>query len=409
MARRTREISVSTTSQSTERREPDQEPSFSLAVLARSWAEVTGELWENILYRVGDWAITAAFPDDAFRTADADDATFHKQVIFDRVRWHRDLVDKIHRAQDPEKRERLQRFADLHMQAMEIAVLRRDVVVEACRAMNVVPPPILGLIEGFSATHRVPPECPPDFPIGVYAREAEGDQAWRHHGDVMGPDEVDKYTLLWDAAREMSRNNGRDIEWNWLRLIDAFWRGDLARAGLVHFYRGSEPGREFVTHNRDALAGLLLGWRTLEDGTREPAHPIDTIRHWSVADYRGQPAPLGDYFERDHEGRLGLAVLTQELDRWRHGETGTAKPVAARSDDKRDGSASRRRGPEPGTVDRYGAKDRALFPELEALLADGLSVTAAALRLAEEGKIAGVGASGSKAKRLADRYRRERR
>ena len=173
----------------------------------------------------------------------------------------------------------------IHLQAAEIAVLRPDVVVEACRAMDVAPPPILGLVVGVSAKHRVPPECPPDSLIGIYAREAERDQAWRHRGEVMAPDEADKYTLLWDGAAEMSRKNERSVEWNWLRLMDAFWRGDLARNGLVHFYPSGKPGREFVTYDRKSLAGLLLGWRPEEDETREPAQSIDTLRHWTVADY----------------------------------------------------------------------------------------------------------------------------
>ena len=92
--------------QSAERRAPDQEPTYSLTELCRSWAEVTGEAWQSILYRLGDWAITDAFPDDAFFVdtflpANRGDTTFHKKIIFDRVQWHRDLVDKIRRVQDP--------------------------------------------------------------------------------------------------------------------------------------------------------------------------------------------------------------------------------------------------------------------------------------------------------------------
>jgi len=67
-----------------------------------------------------------------------------------------------------------------------------------------------------------------------------------------------------------------------------------------------------------------------------------------------------------------------------------------------------RRGPEPGSVDRFGDSDRALFPELEALMAAGRSLTAAASQLASQDKVAGIGIPASRAKRLADRYRRER-
>jgi hypothetical protein len=58
-------------------------------------------------------------------------------------------------------------------------------------------------------------------------------------------------------------------------------------------------------------------------------------------------------------------------------------------------------GPKPGTVRRYDASDSKLLPELERLMDDGLSRTAATLMLAEAGKIAGPSTTASKAKRLA--------
>jgi hypothetical protein len=69
----------------------------------------------------------------------------------------------------------------------------------------------------------------------------------------------------------------------------------------------------------------------------------------------------------------------------------------------------RPRGPAPGTVDRYSKTDRALFPKIEELMNEKeISVTAAATMLAEQGKVSGVGTPKSKGKRLAERYRRER-
>jgi hypothetical protein len=68
-------------------------------------------------------------------------------------------------------------------------------------------------------------------------------------------------------------------------------------------------------------------------------------------------------------------------------------------------------GPTPGTVDRFAAADRALYPELDRLINDPdkpMTVTAAAAQLAREEKIAGSSTPESRAKRLADRYRRER-
>lgn len=69
---------------------------------------------------------------------------------------------------------------------------------------------------------------------------------------------------------------------------------------------------------------------------------------------------------------------------------------------------SRRRGPAPGTVSRYGEKDGALFSEIDRLMRDShLSVHGAALELARAGKIAGAGTMDSRAKRLSERYRGE--
>ena len=121
-------------------------PVFSIAELATAGPASQARLGEGILYRLGDWAITDPFPDDAFLTGAQTGTSFHKKVIYDRIRWHRDLVEKIRRIADHKKRGRLQKYADIHMRAAEVAVLTRDVVLKACRAMNVAPPPILGLV-----------------------------------------------------------------------------------------------------------------------------------------------------------------------------------------------------------------------------------------------------------------------
>jgi len=121
------------------------------------------------------------------------------------------------------------------MRAAEVAVLTRDVVLKGCRAMNVAPPPILGLVTDTSEEHAVPPDRALKSPVGVFAREAEQDQ--RHHrGDIMSPDETARYTLLWDAAAEMSHSNGGSAERNWLRLMDAWWSGQMSPTGLIYIY-----------------------------------------------------------------------------------------------------------------------------------------------------------------------------
>jgi hypothetical protein len=68
-----------------------------------------------------------------------------------------------------------------------------------------------------------------------------------------------------------------------------------------------------------------------------------------------------------------------------------------------------RKGPAPGTVDRYGAADRALYSELKRLMREGRSATAAARQLADDGKVAGVGSPESRTRRLANRYLAESR
>lgn len=67
-----------------------------------------------------------------------------------------------------------------------------------------------------------------------------------------------------------------------------------------------------------------------------------------------------------------------------------------------------RRGPQRGTVDRFGEADRSLFPEMKRLVdEDHKSVHAAALELASAGKVKGAATLESQAKRLAKRFRNE--
>jgi hypothetical protein len=301
---------------------PSLEPTFSFAELARSWAEVTGDTPENILYRLGDWAVTDAFPDDAFLTGAAGAATFENVGIFQRMLWHQKLSEKISKERDPKERERLRKRADYHMQIAESAVLRRDLIINACRAMNVDPPPILGLVKG-SAAHAVPPELASDTLVRVGR-----DRQPARRRDIMAPDEAKRYTPLWDAAAIRSRSNGHSVDWNWLRLMDRFWTGELSPTGLVYFFPG-RPGREFVVFEREALARLLLGWRASDRMV-----PMETLCDWTITDYLRQPDPFCDYFRRDPDGRVGLAAQTNELVHRRAGAisvvTGTSGPTELR-------------------------------------------------------------------------------
>jgi hypothetical protein len=98
------------------------------------------------------------------------------------------------------------------------------------------------------------------------------------------------------------------------------------------------------------LAGMVLGHRNVDT----EAVPIDDLRHWRTADYENQSAPCGD-FRRDPEGRLGLAVLATELDRWRCDSSRTANRVI-RSEDKRIDDDSNRRGAYRRALDSWMAK-----------------------------------------------------
>lgn len=69
-----------------------------------------------------------------------------------------------------------------------------------------------------------------------------------------------------------------------------------------------------------------------------------------------------------------------------------------------------RRGPAPGTVNRYGDADRKLFPKIKRLMRERrITASAAAAELAELNNVAGVGSKSSRAKRLAKRFLSETR
>jgi hypothetical protein len=85
---------------------------------------------------------------------------------------------------------------------------------------------------------------------------------------------------------------------------------------------------------------------------------------------------------------------------------GTILPRRARQ--KELTPSRRRRGPQPGTINRHGPADRNLFPEIERLAKEKGSITAATRQLAEESKVAGTGTPKSRAARLAKAYRQWR-
>jgi hypothetical protein len=69
--------------------------------------------------------------------------------------------------------------------------------------------------------------------------------------------------------------------------------------------------------------------------------------------------------------------------------------------------ARQRPGPKPGSIKRYEKADRALFPEIMQLREQGMSLTEATNKLADENKLKGRGSSTSRARRLALLYSTE--
>jgi hypothetical protein len=67
-----------------------------------------------------------------------------------------------------------------------------------------------------------------------------------------------------------------------------------------------------------------------------------------------------------------------------------------------------RRGPKPGTLNRYKTADRKLFPEIQRLLGEGVSLTSATQSLADNGRIGGAGTPSSRARRVAKLFQTER-
>jgi hypothetical protein len=200
----------------------------------------------------------------------------------------------------------------------------------------------------------------------------------------------------------MAKQDDKTAEECWLAIMDAFWVGKLRELFVFGPRKGGEPGRVLLKlPSRSDIAHLLLG-----PGRRLPA----ALLGWTYADYLGQPEPFRTYFA--HHPRFGLAVRRADFDGWRakaqKEEARTLPPPPAAAARK----PKRRPGPKAGELRRFEAADRALFPELEKIIAARHnSPSAAALVLAQQGKIAGVGISTeeSRARRLAALYRREKR
>jgi hypothetical protein len=238
---------------------------------------------------------------------------------------------------------------------------------------------------------------------------------------IMASQEVDEYLLLWDAAFAASRESGQTPEWHWLRLISAFLYGDLTNSGLVHFYPTHDvfAPRAYQHYSADYFRAAIELRAGLANLT------IEALRNWGWKEFSEMPefSPKEpwrskEYFlERDPEGRFGLAIKALDLEQWRakrqtavNETTSRAQPSTPPPDAVMTHTPKKhRRGPLPGTVNRYGQDDRKLFPELERIKdSEKVSDSAACRRLAEAGRIAGPGNPESRATRLRKLYRREK-
>ena len=193
---------------------------------------------------------------------------------------------------------------------------------------------------------------------------------------------------------------------------------DVAKVGDEAALRSTAGGATATAGNSPGRPGLRLSIANLV--AQYP--PVGLLRSRSVAEKKTPPhvAEVCDEAKpiprRRWRRKLPAAPTTQLA--------ATAGGATANEDDnslltengprlvrgKDPDSQSSKRGPKPGEIDRFGAQDRALYPELESLRQNKhLSVSAAALCLAEQSKVAGLGSSSveSRAIRLAGRYRRD--
>ena len=213
--------------------------------------------------------------------------------------------------------------------------------------------------------------------------------------------------------------------------------GGMTRSRLVTLARAYSPD--------GTDAGVFELPEFLENVVAQLGFPVDEVRRW-LRD-RGRLDPLSAEFGIDDEAvgasaptapmpqvASASALIVQssadetvaqereeatsepaatplpESEAKVEGEPGSTEKVSLLPAPEAEGAGARksRRGPAPGTVDRYGQSDRALFPKIYELIKAGGSVTSAARVLAQQGKVAGTGTIDSKAKRLAALYLAEK-
>jgi hypothetical protein len=174
-------------------------PRFTLEQLSKGWAKDVGlAQWQTVLRRLCDWAVTDAFPSDAF--SDGAGILVEPRHIYrtGRALWGpEDLAVKALATQDPNI------FNKWHQFVTDGAAVGAASVVEFCRRTKTAPPSVLGIKANWKVEHPMPPEC-------GCAEAAEHElraMAWRAK-------HRDKVTHIGDPPEPRLRNDVIVDEWN---------------------------------------------------------------------------------------------------------------------------------------------------------------------------------------------------
>jgi hypothetical protein len=194
---------------------------------------------------------------------------------------------------------------------------------------------------------------------------------------------------------------------DWVLLSTAVARmGELDPLYIKHTGAARNALDRAIFAGRMSLSGRPIGERDRQpiEGLISSEHRLDLIR--DTIRKRGVRPPYEDtilFLDVQIEWSGAAAYFRSQAGQ-AQGDISLLRAGA--------GPATRpkRRGPAPGSVDRYGKADRALFPKIDRMVSEQQkSVHAAALILAEQGLVPGDGTKLSKAIRLARLYRKQRR
>ena len=210
----------------------------------------------------------------------------------------------------------------------------------------------------------------------------------------------------------------RDVEPHWICYIES-WVDDQPMQGCIASGTSVTPLGSGRTSDMPRQGGYIAfdrnraqhdAYELARDRVDPPSNPPMRLRDVLVdeADLEalwGAAAPLST--AAGHNEPASMVVDSQPIERTEPSlvviETASEPSVLPGE------TAKGKRGPKPGTVRRYAESDRALFPDIERLTKDKhTSANAAALELANQGKVAGTGLPESRSKRLANLYLKER-